>query len=70
MITQDTVFAQEKPLQMLEQLWKVEGKLVNSKNEVVFEFVPTLWEQSYEGQQIPKGAVVQLSRSRYYLVRA
>ena len=59
----------EKPLQMLEQLWKVDGKLVNSKNEVVFETMPNFWTMAYEGQTAPVGSVVQLSRARYYLVR-
>lgn len=54
---------------MLEQLWKVDGKLVNSKNEVVFETMPNFWTMAYEGQTAPVGSVVQLSRARYYLVR-
>jgi hypothetical protein len=60
----------EKPLKMLEQLWRVDGKLVNSKNEVVFTEMPKFWTTTYEGQQAPVGAVVQLSRTRYYLVKS
>lgn len=59
----------EKPLPVLEQLWKVGKTLVNSKNEIVFSEIPNYWTQAYEGHVPPVGVVVRLSHSRFYIVR-
>ena len=65
----NTSVQEVEKLQLLEQLWKVDGKLVNSKNNTVFETMPEFWMIAYEGQKAPVGAVVQLSRTRFYLVK-
>jgi hypothetical protein len=66
----NNIEATDKPLRLFEQLWRVKGQLVNSKNEVVFETMPSIWTTAYEGQAAPVGSVVQLSKSRYYLVKS
>jgi len=65
----NNIEATDKPLLLMEQLWKVGTTLVNSKNEVVFDTIPKYWTQAYEGHVPPKGVVVRLSHSRFYVVR-